>query len=468
MTDQTESPGGLPKKIEKVVYIFNMSEDVWPFISAITDKKLHQWEIDDNADLSDRGELFTNADTEGLIYITPKKIEESYIAYVKDLFSIKTLEILVPEIHTGVICDDILRDEKIMARLVEAANSVRKLTLTSYSTSPQFLHLIDVLRSKDITVYTPESPEIDCAWTVNFFGSKSGIRQLVQMSGAKEPDLVMPEGVVCSGIIDASKIAANKFIKENGVVLKTNKGHSGSGVLIFRDSDLPHEYKTCERAIYDILAKDVYWEQFPIVIESLIQVNPSIAGGFPNVEFKIQKNGKIEFLYYCGLRVTKDGVFHGIEINQDIVSDRVSARIIDTGFFVAEQYSAAGYRGYFDIDFAASKNAEIYVTESNTRRTGGTHAYKAAELLIGKDFMQDSYVLSDNALTLPDSVTTFSQVHDALLSVIFDKRTKEGVVIASANLIRQHRFAYVIFGNNKKRALEIEVQMEGLLKELTS
>lgn len=455
------------KKHEKVVYVFNMSEDVWSFISAITNKKVHQWEIDDNADLSDRGELFTNADTEGLIYISPKKIDESYIAYVKDLFSIKALEILVPEVHTGLICEDILRDEKIMTRLMEAANTVKKLTLTSYSTSPQFLHLVDVLRSKGITVYTPESPEIDCAWTVNFFGSKSGIRQLVQMSGAKEPDLKMPEGVVCSGITDASKIAANKFIKENGVVMKTNKGHSGSGVLIFRETDLPHDYKACERAINEILAKDVYWEQFPIVIESLINVNPAIAGGFPNVEFKIQKSGKIEFLYYCGLRVTRDGVFHGIEINQDIVSDRVSARIIDTGFFVAEQYSAAGYRGYFDIDFAASRNSEIYVTESNTRRTGGTHAYKAAEILIGKDFMKDTYVLSDNALKLSERVTTFAQVHDMLAPVLFDKRTKEGVVIASSNLIRQHRFAYVIFGNNEKRALEIAAQTEGLLQNLS-
>jgi len=466
--DQIDTSNGLPKKFEKVVYIFNMSEDVWPFISAITDKKLHKWEIDDNADLSDRGELFTNADVEGLIYISPKKIDESFISYVKELFSIRKLEILVPAIHTGVICDDILRDETIMARLVDASNSVKKLTLTSYSTSPQFLYLIDVLRSKGITVYTPESPEIDCTWTVNFFGSKSGIRQLVQMSGAKEPDLKMPEGVVCSGIIDASKIAANKFIKENGVVLKTNKGHSGSGVLIFRNNDLPHEYKACEQAIHEILVKDLYWEQFPIVIESLINTNPFIAGGFPNVEFKIQKNGKIEFLYYCGLRVTKDGVFHGIEVHQDIVSDRVSARIIDTGFFVAEQYAAAGYRGYFDVDFAAAKNGEIYVTESNTRRTGGTHAYKAGEILIGKDFMKDSYILSDNALTLPEHVMTFTEVYDALVPVLFDKRKKEGVVIASSNLIRQHRLAYVIFGNNKNRAIEIEFRMGELLKKLSN
>ncbi len=463
--DQIEETSGsaVVKHPEKVVYIFNMSEDVWSFINAISNRKFHQWEIDDNADLSDRGELFSNADEDGLIYISPKKLDEAYVSYVKELFAIKSLEILVPEIHTGVICDDIRHDEKIMNRLVDASNSVKKLTLTSYSTSPQFLTLVETLKAKGITVYTPESPEINCAWTVNFYGSKSGIRQLVQMSGAKEPDLKMPEGVIVTGIIDAAKIAANKFVKENGVVIKTNKGHSGSGVLIFREHDLPNEYTECEKAIHAILAKDAYWEQFPIVVESLVNVNSTVAGGFPNVEFKIQKNGKIEFLYYCGMRVTKEGVFQGIEINQDVVNDRVAARMIDTGFFVAEQYAAAGYRGYFDVDFIAAKNGEIYVTESNTRRTGGTHAYKAGKLLVGKEFMKETYILSDNAVVLPDRLSTFEKVYQILLPVLFDKQTKEGVVIASANLIRQHRLAFVIFGANEKRALEIETKMKELL-----
>jgi hypothetical protein len=234
-------------------------------------------------------------------------------------------------------------------------------------------------------------------------------------------------------------------------------------VLIFREKDLPNEYTECEKAIHAILAKDAYWEQFPIVVESLVNVNATVAGGFPNVEFKIQKNGKIEFLYYCGMRVTKEGVFQGIEINQDVVNDRVAARMIDTGFFVAEQYAAAGYRGYFDVDFIAAKNGEIYVTESNTRRTGGTHAYKAGKLLVGKEFMKETYILSDNAVVLPERLSTFEKVYQTLLPVLFDKQTKEGVVIASANLIRQHRLAFVIFGTNEKRALEIETKMKDLL-----
>jgi ssDNA-specific exonuclease RecJ len=465
--DQTDIPNGLPKKFEKVVYIFNMSEDVWPFISAMSDDVARAKEIEENANLTDR-DLFSIAEESEAIFVSPKPIQSEFLSYYNSLFGNRKLTVLVPNHHTGEICQDILNDKEIFSELIKAANSVRKLTVTSYSASPQFFRLVEELRKTGITVYTPESPEEESAWSVNFFGSKSGIRQLAQKSSAREPDLQMPDGLVCSGIVDASRIAAHKYLKENGVVIKTNKGHSGAGVLIFRPGDLPVEYRECQNTILILLQKDKYWDKFPIVIESYINVNPLVGGGFPNIEFKIQKGGKLEFLYYCGMRVQPDGVFNGVEINEDCIGDRLAAQLIDTGYFIGEQYVAAGYRGYFDVDFVAAKNGQIFVTESNARRTGGTHVYKTAVELIGKDFMMDSYVLSDNAYQLPNnSKPTFEQLYALLTPVLFSKKEKEGVIIASSNLLSLGMLAYIIIGKNKKRALEIEVQMEDLLKKLS-
>ena len=204
--------------------------------------------------------------------------------------------------------------------------------MKSYTTSQPFLDLVRFLRNRGLTVSTPDSPEEDDAWTVNFYGSKSGIRQLAQQSRAIEPDLVMPEGVIGSGIIDASRIAANKYIKERGVVLKTNKGHSGIGVLLFKEGDLPLEFYECQQKILSILQKDAYWNLFPIVIESYITINPSIGGGCPNVEFRILKNGHVELSFYGGMRMTPDGSFRGMEIHNDVISDQIAARLVDTGF----------------------------------------------------------------------------------------------------------------------------------------
>lgn len=466
MPETDESTLTLPKKAEKTVYICNLSEDVWPFIQAMSDDHERAIEIELNAGLCDR-DLFANSEESDLVFISPKPLDKAFVAYYKELFGTRKLELLTPKVHTGEICRDIYRDQQLFNHLITLANHVKKLTLLSYSTSDQFLVLVKKLRQQGITVYTPEAPEEEDAWTVNFYGSKSGIRQLAQQSVVEEPDFLMSDGLICVNISDAAKIAAKKYIKEEGVVIKTNKGHSGAGVLILRPGELPTEYKACERAIYERLKQDAYWDKFPIIIESLINVNYAVGGGFPNAEFKITKNGRVDFLYYCGLRVKENGEFQGVEINEDVMNDRLMTRIIDMGFYIGEQYAANGYRGYYDVDLVAAKNGKLYVSESNARRTGATHAYKTALKLIGKDFLNESYILSYNLWKMPTkSSLSFTELLEHLQPVLFDKKTKEGIVVASSNLLVQNQLMYIVFGNTKKRALEIETKAQAILGAL--
>jgi hypothetical protein len=458
----TEDPGG-QKKHEATVYISNLSEDVWPFISAISDPVARRGEIEENASLSDR-DLFSLAGESHVLFITPRPIRTEFLTYFRELTGIRDFEVISTRVHSGEICRDILSDTDVMDAIERTANSSRRVELISYATSPQFLNLTGELKRRGLTVITTEAPDEENAWTVNFYGSKSGIRQLAQRSSAVEPDLVMPDGLIVSGIVDAARVAASRYIKNQGVVIKTNKGHSGAGILIFRPGELPSEYHTCEQKILRTLRTDAYWERFPIVIEDYIAVNPGIGGGFPNVEYMIHKNGKIDLLYYCSLRVTRDGVFKGVEIHNDAIADKYAAQLIDTGFYIAEQYSREGYRGYFDVDYVAGKNGKLYVTESNVRRTGGTHVFHAADKFIGKDFMYETYILSNNGYALTDkTLVSFPQVYERLQPIHFNKKTKEGLVIVSENMLPRHQFAYIIFGKTKRQALEFEAEMERLL-----
>lgn len=463
--DITSDAHGLVKSAASTVYIFNMSEDVWPFIQAMNDPKARTREIEENADLGDR-DLFSFCGEENMIFVLSEKVSREFYAYFESVFGKRNFQILIPSHHSGIICEDIVKDAAVYDALVKAANGQKRLALKSYSTSQPFLNLVRKLRSEGLTITTPDAPEEEDAWTVNFYGSKSGIRQLAGQSRAIEPDFVMPEGVVASGIIDASRIAANKFIKDRGVVIKTNKGHSGMGVLLFKEGDLPNDFVSCQQQILATLEKDAYWNKFPIVIESFISINAGIAGGSPNVEFHISKNGHVEILFYGGMRMNSSGAFHGMEIHNDVISDQLAARMVDTGFFIAEQYRANGYRGYFDIDFVASKNGQIYVTESNVRRTGGTHVYAVAEQLFGKDFMYLTYILSNNSYQLPQGVVfTFPRLIERLAPVLYTKEKREGVIVISENLLSYNLLAYIIFGANKKRAYEIEAEMESLLRQ---
>jgi len=164
------------------------------------------------------------------------------------------------------------------------------------------------------------------------------------------------------------------------------------------------------------------------------------------------------------MMVTKEGVFYGIDMHEDVLNERLAARIIDTGYYIAERYAAAGYRGHFDIDMIATKYNQVFVNESNTRNTGGTDVFKVALELIGKDFFSDSYVLSRSKYALEGmSRPTFSNVIKKLKPLLFNKKTKEGVMITSENIIKQKQLIYNIFGNTKKRAYQIEEEMKQLL-----
>ncbi len=454
------------RRSEFFVYLYNIVEDEWNFINALSTEEKRQHELVNSVNTADAFFLAsTSEDT--TVYVSPIPISKAFRDYAQAVTGGHVTEVVVPEFKSGKICLDLMADRNLFKSLVDRARHYKRLVLTGYAATEEFYALKEGLIKEGLNVYTPEAPDIDSAWTVNFFGSKSGIRQLAQQSTAVEPDLVMPEGVISVGVFDASKIAANKYLKERGVVIKTNKGSGGSGVLIFRDGDLPATYTECEKTISQILSREPYWQKYPIVIESLVKINPAVGGGFPNVEFKILKNGHIDMLYYCKCMVTPQGAFYGVDINEDVISERYAARIVDTGFYVAEKYASAGYRGHFDVDMIAAKN-NIFVCESNTRNTGGTDIFKLALRLIGKDFMEDAYIISRSHLPLHSQTPPLlADVLEALSPLLFSHRKKEGVVVNSENKLKEKELIYSIFAADKKRAYKLEDQMKQLLNKLT-
>ena len=448
---------------ELLIYIYNVVEDEWSFFSSVQPIE-KRYELINDCNLSSECYLFANSKESDFIYISPVEISNSFKSYFQSVTNNKKVDIFVPKKKTSLICKDLYTDKQLFGEIVSKAKKYKKVTLISYATSPEFLELKERMIQLGLNVVTPEAPELENAWTVNFFGSKSGIRQLAQQSRAAEPDFIMPDGVICVGKLDAAKIAANRYIKEKGVVLKTNKGSGGQGVLIFRDGELPKDYKSCEKRIYELLSEDGYWERFPIIIEELINVDYSAPGAFPNIEFKIHKSGKIEMLYYCVMMVTKEGKYYGLDIHEDVINERTAARIIDTGYYIAEQYAEAGYRGHFDIDMIAN-NRHIYVCESNTRNTGGTDIYKLVYDLFGEDFMSDVYVLNRNNYKFKNQENiNLKKILEVLKPALFDKKKKEGLIISSYEYLKNNVFMYTILGRNKKRAYELQQNFYELLK----
>ncbi|KKS98363.1 MAG: hypothetical protein UV73_C0002G0077 [Candidatus Gottesmanbacteria bacterium GW2011_GWA2_43_14] len=451
------------------IYISNMSEDVWPFIQSISNPYVRQTEIIENTGLAEH-DLFSFTGMENIVMVLPKPVKEKYIKYFLGLSGNKNFKILTPKLHTGEISKDIVSDSQLLDELVSISRRYTRVEFISYTNSSQFLHLVSTIRERGVVIHTPESPVEADSWTVDFFGSKSGIRQLSQQSGIQEPDFKMPPGLISIDIENTAKMAAKMYVKENGIVIKTNKGHAGAGLLIFRENDLPKSYNECVGTILNTFRKETYWNKFPIIVEKYIDPAVTIGGGYPNAEFKINKNGRVEFLYYCAMRISASGIFKGVEINNTVLSDQDTAQIMDTGFFLGEQLASRGYRGYYEIDFVASKNGDIFVTESNVRRTGGTHAYHLARYLFGKDFMYDTYILTNNLYPIKKSgpAEEANKLFEILSPILYDPVKKEGIVITGTRLMEQNYLGYVIFGNTRSRAEKIEAAMDNLLAGLGS
>lgn len=438
-----------------------MSEDVWPFISSISDKKKRRFEVEENSHLADR-ELFTNSNESSFVFITPEKLQENFVEYFKKLSGITDIEVLVPKNNSGQICKDVLNDKKIIARLIQLGKKTN-LILKSYSSSYSFYKLLNKLKVNKISVIAPESPTEENAWTVNFFGSKTGIRQLIHKMN--RPHIQMAEGIITNGLEDASEIATSWYLKHKGVVIKTHKGHAGAGVLLFKYGSLPKNYNDCKAKILEILNQDEYWKLFPIIIEKYIDVDETISGGFPNIEYQIQSDGTVKALYPCGMRVSDKGVFMGVESHESIYNKELTKEIIKIGNAIGKEYSKAGYRGNFEVDFALAKDGKLFITESNVRKTGGTYVYETAKKFIGKNFLKDSYILSTNVYKLPENKKfTFKLLIEKLNKLLYSQKTKEGIVITSANLLSHGSFGYIIFGKDKAKALEIEKNMVHELK----
>ncbi len=452
-------------KKDLIIYIYNVVEDEWSFLSTIQPIEKRYQMINDCNSTSD-SYLFANAGENDFIYISPISINKQFIEYFQNITGNRSVTIYVPQLRTGLICIDLYSDKQLFSEIISTAKKYKKVKLISYAATPEFLELKERMQQLGLNVVSPEAPEIKNAWTVNFFGSKSGIRQLAQQSKAVEPDFIMPDGIICVGRLDAAKIAANIYVKEKGVVLKTNKGSGGQGVLIFREGELPSDYKTCEKRIYELLLNDGYWERYPIIIEKLINVDYKAFDAYPNIEFKIHQNGKIDMLYYCVMMVTKEGKYYGLDIHEDVLPERIAARIIDTGYYIAEKYASEGYRGHFDVDMIAAKNGHIYVSESNTRNTGGTDIYKMVYHLYGEDFFSDVYVLNRNDYYLPNNAYSFNKILETIKPVLYDKKTKEGVIISAFNTIKEGRLMYTILGKNKKNAYKIKDNLFEILNKL--
>lgn len=418
------------------LYIFNSVEDEWRFNRSFQSSYL----------LSD-SYLYMNVHTPHSILITPIPVSAQFKEYVESLAEVK-ITTYSPIHKTHSICKNIIADKIVFNKLIKQAKKYNSaIELKAYVSSPELLILRDEITKKGIKVSLPENVTRKNLWVVDFFGSKAGFRSIFSH--------YMPKGAICYSISEATEKARELYKGTNTVVIKTNKGNSGEGVVIIKNKPNPD--------FASLFSSKPYWKKNPIVVEEFIDTTSEKLSRFPSIEGFITANGKVELPYYCNMIVTKEGEFYGIEMHKKVVNERVRREMNKITTYIGTTYAKAGYRGRFDVDYLFD-GKKLYANESNTRTNGGTDTYFIVRKLIGPTFFTSRYILS-NYIEL-NKIVSFNAIIQMISPLLYRKKTKIGFILGSENALHHKGLSFILIGKNKKHTQSLIRKMNTLLNSI--
>lgn len=443
-------------KIE-TIFLANLSEVARP-LARLMRKTRREVEIWEDHGLCDR---FLFSDRDNTLLITPFPINKDFFADSMDILQLKNIHNLTPKRIGESLCEAITKDKALLKTIEETIRDNPGVRIISYVASVEFCKLIKYLNTKNLKFVTPELSDVQTQWTQAYFGSKAGFRQEVTEMDGNFPH--MPEGTICNKLSEVKEFAEYLFKKgAAGVVLKTNRGLAGAGLIILRRNEI--KLKNLPKILSNLWRTESYWRKDLVVVEEYKPADQNICGGAPNIELKIIDH-HAEPSYVCGMRISKEGVFQGVEIGKGAVPPNIEKVLLSASKILGGHILSHGYRGFFEIDWVAGIDGKLYPIESNLRRTGGTHVFETAKHLLGADFLKHYYIGANNMAEGPRlKGMTYPEIKNRLRPLLYPiNGNKEGIILTVLNLFKLGKFGYIAIGKDKDRVLQIENKLRALV-----
>lgn len=426
----------------------NVSDTALDLTKFMSEKNAEA-EINEDHGLSDRALI---SDQDDRILVTSLPIDNQFFEDTKIIFGFKNIINLYPRNISKSLPLSILEDKKLIEFLVDKIRENPKIELISYAVTPEFLKLTKFLKEK--TGAKLNDYDDNYIHTQRFFDSKSGFRQ--SLSTFENIDNIrIPEGFIVHGTDEIFHCVNYFFSRNKGVVIKTNRGLAGAGLLILDYDKFKHSFSDYLKEKFN---EDNYWKEEVAVVEEFIKPNKEILGGSPDVELKII-GGKLDVLYTCGMRITEEGVFRGIELGKNIVPKNIEKKLIHIGKFFGKKLIDCNYHGFYDVD--AVLGDQLCPIEANIRRTGGTHVYEGAIRLLGNNFAKKFVLISNNIFSINNpEIKSYSDLKECLQRILYPiNGEKRGLLITTIGNIATSRFGYMIVGSDRNDAVGIENEM---------
>ncbi len=445
----------------KEIFIANTAETFTNLLEQIALGNAGQQDrIQQEIDLSQRAQFWGGDDK---IIITPNPIPNTLLKHNIERVGYKNVRNLWPKSFDIRLCKSILDDPELIEILIQIFQSSQGVKVSSYSVTDNYINLLRFLEGRTTGWQVTNMPRItNPSDLVRIIDSKNGFRKIVANLFPRV-NIKLPRGFTCKTEVDVAEAISLFLNLGKGFVIKVHNGESGWGVKIM-DNDAVQKFTQSEAGdwLHKLFQSDPIWNFAPYVVEEFIPTDKIIGGGFPSGEGHITDEGFV-FDYNCGQEVTKDGSFEGVVLSNDIIPDSVntSMRIgMDT---IGKELYSKGYRGIFDVDFAAGQDGNLYVLESNARMTGGTHTYNIISHL--GIYGNNAYVISNDSfrynIPTQKSEKLLARLSDVLYPIQYQKR---GLIISFVSSNRPV-IGIIMIGQNKKDALSLIQKTKDCLTE---
>ncbi len=327
---------------------------------------------------------------------------------------------------------------------------------------------------------------------LNYWGTKSGSRQIFAECGVPHPD----GSPLVWTVDDLAEAAAELWGRQPNLermVIKLNEGFSGEGNAILdlrslQDLTSQEQVKTLKNQFSNLRfqSQEETWETFSPRIPELGAIVEAFIEGktkeSPSVQCDIQPDGTVVVLStHDQILGGPDGqVFQGCRFPAD---QAYRLKLQEIGEKVGQNLAEKGALERFGIDFVAvreenSTNWDVNAIEINLRRGGTTHPFMTLKLLTngyydfktGLFYSQQSrpkfYIASDNLQKeqyqglLPNDLMDIIANHQ----LHFDSSTETGTVFHLMGcLSRYGKLGLTCIGNSPQQAQQIYDQVVAVL-----
>lgn len=244
-----------------------------------------------------------------------------------------------------------------------------------------------------------------------FIESKSGCLEVLAAAAEGSRSISVPRSRTCWS--NAELMHAVRSLGRDGrrLVAKSNFGVSGFGT-----SSLDPAWAAgtaAEGLLGHLISASHRYSRWPIVVqEEVPRVRASAADLTGDAE--VLPDGSVEYRGSAAMLVESNHYGGAVTACASMFPQDGWAAIESFTLEVGSIVSDLGYRGWFDVDFLASVDSQIYALEINARRTGPIAAFtiagRARELGLG------TAVACRDAVNLPRRYTP-AQVYDAYWAV---------------------------------------------------